>query len=131
LLIALYKTSQFLDFAQRLKHFGSSSVFLLSEVDLRLLFAVFLPLGVVAMMALARLVDAAGIGAGYSILVATRAAFRFARQGFYAVQQVPTELLLRFLLPLGILAVVGRCCRGRRMPAAYPMFETAIAPSSL
>jgi hypothetical protein len=61
----------------------------------------------VAVMALARLVDAAGIGAGYSVLIATRAAFGLARQGFHAVQQVPTELLLRFLLPLGILAVGG------------------------
>lgn len=106
LLIGLYRTYQVLAVVRKFDRFESSSVFSHS-VSARLLFAVFLPLGLVTMMALARVIDTVGMGAGYSILIATRAAFGLVRQGFYAVQQVPTELLLRFLLPVGFLAVVA------------------------
>lgn len=96
ILIALYRTHEILGIARPLARF-----------DPQLLLAIFLPLGVVAMMLLARLIDVAGIGAGYSILIATQAAAALALQGFHAVQQVQTELLLRFLLPLGLFSLIG------------------------
>lgn len=114
LLIVAFQTFGIMRYAQSLKELDSASILRPGAADPRLSLGVFLPLGVGAIVALASLIDTAGIGAGYSLLIATGSGFLLVGGLLQAMQQTSTESFLRFLLPLAIFGV-----------AAWKMLATA------
>jgi SecY translocase len=119
LLFAVAQAFGMVRYAQSVGLFAPRALSRPAAVDFRLSIAISLPLGVLAMVALAALIDVAGVGVGYSLLIASGWAFFFGQELLRAARSAPTEMLLRFLLPLGIFAVASW-----RMLAARPYSAT-------